>query len=219
MNLVTCRTYDELSIKAAKILQDKITDIILKKGKAIVALPGGRSVAGILQKLSPLAVDWSKVEIFMIDERIVPIESKDSNYKQTSNLFLHKVNAKAHPFFMERGIDYYNKEFQRVGAHFDVIVLGVGEDGHIAALFPHHPALRVKGKKYVTFQDSPKLPKERITASPDSIKDTDVVILLFSSSGKKKAYDSFMDKKVSIAECPAKIALFAKELVVLTEFS
>ncbi|MDO8656297.1 MAG: 6-phosphogluconolactonase, partial [Nanoarchaeota archaeon] len=181
--------------------------------------PGGRSVADLLQKLSPTDVDWSKVEIFMIDERVVSIDDTESNYKQAHDLFLSRVKAQRHPFLIEKGVEKYNYEFQSAGAHFDLIVLGVGEDGHIAALFPNHPALKIKGKKYIRFDDSPKLPKKRITASLDIIKDADVIFLLFVSAGKKKAYNLFVNKKTNETECPAKIALGAKEVFVFTEFS
>lgn len=219
MNHLSCQTYDELSSKAVALLIQKIKQGIARKGTCILALPGGRSVAGLLQKLSPQDVDWSKVEIFMIDERVVPIDDKESNYKQAYDLFLHRVKAKGHPFLMEKGLGHYNTEFERTGTHFDILVLGVGEDGHIAALFPGHPVLKVKGRKYIQLNDSPKPPKERITASPDMIRDAGTVILLFSSAGKKKANEQFLNQKISEIECPVKIALAAKEVYVLTEFS
>ena len=176
MDILSYRNYDELSSKAAALLVQKINKIITQKGKAVISIPGGRSVAGLLQKLSPQDVDWSKVEIFMIDERVVPIDDKESNFKQVYDLFLKRVNAKSHPFIIEKGVEDYNQQFQRVGAHFDIIVLGVGEDGHIAALFPGHEALKVKGKKYIQCNDSPKPPLQRITASSDVIKNADWLI-------------------------------------------
>jgi len=219
MHLNPCPNYEQLSAEAAALLIQKIKTVISTKGKAIIALPGGRSVAGLLQKLSPQDLDWSTVEIFMIDERVVPIDNKDSNYKQAYDLFLKRVTAKAHPFLIEKGVEEYNQEFQHAGAHFDIMVLGVGEDGHIAALFPGHPASKSKGKRYIQFDDSPKPPQERITASPDIIRDADTIILIFSSKGKKKAYDLFVNQKISETKCPAKIALKAKEVYVFAEFS
>ncbi len=219
MNLISCQTYEQLSLKAATLFVQELKKVISHQGNALIALPGGRSVAGLLQKLSPQDMDWSKVEIFMVDERMVSIDDKDSNYKQAYNLFLKKVNAKAHPFLIKEGVNQYNQEFLRVGAHFDIVVLGVGEDGHIAALFPHHLALKVKGKRYVQFDDSPKPPKERVTASPDIIKDAGFIILLFAGKEKKNAYEQFSNPKISIDQYPVKIALQSKELYVLTEFS
>ncbi len=219
MNLLSCQDYDELSAKASTLLVQKIKKIIAQKGKCILAISGGRSVAGLLQKLSSQDLDWSKVEIFMIDERVVPLDNKDSNYQQVQELFLKRVNVKAHPFLIEKGVEEYNQQFQRAGAHFDIIVLGAGEDGHVAALFPGHAVLKIKEKKYLQINDSPKPPKERITASPDIIRDADIIILIFSSAGKKKAYGLFIDQKISQEKCPAKIALGAKELFVFTEFS
>lgn len=219
MNIISCLNYKQLSTRAAALIVQELKKVISYKGKAVIALPGGRSVAGLFQKLSPQGLDWSKVEIFMIDERIVPIDNKESNFKQAYDLFLKRVSSKAHPFLMEKGVEHYNQEFLRAGSHFDIIVLGVGEDGHVAALFPGHPALKVKGKKYIQFNDSPKLPLERITASPDIIKDANVVILIFSSTAKSKAYEQFCNPKISINECPAKLVMEAQKVYVLTEFS
>lgn len=219
MNLISCITYEQLSTKAAALLVQELKKVISQKGKAVLALPGGRSVAGLLQKLSPADLDWSKVEIFMIDERVVPIDNKDSNYQQAHDLFLKRVKAKAHPFILEKGVEQYNREFLRAGAHFDIIVLGVGEEGHIAALFPGHSALEVRGKKFILINDSPKLPKERVTVSPDIIKDADFIILLFAGKEKKNAYEQFSNPKISLHQCPAKIALQAKNVYVLTAFS
>ena len=210
MNLISCPNYEQLSSKAATLLAQEIKKVLFKKKRAVIALPGGRSVAGLLQKLSPDDLDWSTVEIFMIDERVLPIDDKRSNFKQAQDLFLKRVKAKPHPFLMEKGVEHYHREFQRAGGHFDVVVLGVGEDGHVAALFPRHSALKVKGKKYIQFNDSPKAPQERITASPDMIKDAAVVILLFVSAAKKKAYEQFLNQKITETKCPAKIALAAK---------
>lgn len=219
MNVITCPTYEQLSSTAAALLVQEIKEIISAQGTAVIAFPGGRSVAGLLQKLSPTDLDWSKVEVFMIDERVVPRDDKESNFKQAQDFFLKRVNAKAHPFQMEKEVEHYNQEFQSAGAHFDIIVLGVGEEGHIAALFPGHPALKITGRKYITFSDSPKPPPERMSASPDIIKDADTVILLVSSVVKKKAYEQFSNPKITETECPAKIVLHAKKLYVLTDFS
>jgi len=94
----------------------------------------------------------------------------------------------------------------------------VGEEGHIAGLFPNHYLLDKKEKLYFFLNDAPKPPSQRITASPKIIKDANAVILLFVSESKKKAYENFMDKKISYKECPAKTALEAKEVYVFTAF-
>ncbi|MDO8655673.1 MAG: 6-phosphogluconolactonase, partial [Nanoarchaeota archaeon] len=78
MNLISCQNNDELSSKATALLITKINETIARKGTCVLAIPGGRSVADLLQKLSPTDVDWSKVEIFMIDERVVSIDDTES---------------------------------------------------------------------------------------------------------------------------------------------
>ena len=218
MKIIPCNSYEELSTKGKEILVRKLNEIIQKKGKALIALPGGRSVVGIFKELKKSDLDWSKIHIFMVDERMVSFDDTDSNYKQLHELLLKRINTNSYPFIVEKGIKEYNKQFQQQGAHFDIVVLGVGEDGHIAALFPDHPLLNKKEKTYFSLNNSPKLPSRRITASPAIIKDADMVILLFVSEAKKQAFQKFKVEKVTYKECPAKIALGAKDAYALKDF-
>jgi 6-phosphogluconolactonase len=218
LKLISCKNYEDLSLKASALIFRKLNDVIITKHNAVIAFPGGRSIVGILKELKNTKTDWSKVEIFLTDERMVPIDDKGSNYKLIKDTLLTEIKLKIHHFDLRTGIQDYNTQFQKVGGHFDVIVLGVGEDGHIASLFPNHTALHEKGKKYLSIRDSPKPPPQRITASPEMIQDAGIIFLLFVSESKKKAYDKFMNRKMSYKDCPAKIALEAKEVYVLKDF-
>lgn len=218
MKVIGGKNYQELSTAAAKLLIQKLKETISQKGKAVLALSGGRSVAGFLKSLNEEDLKWNKVDIFLIDERVVPLDDKESNYKSIKENLLTKMKPKIHPFDLNKGLQEYNQQFQKAGAHFDLVVLGVGEDGHIASLFPHHKALTEKDKRYIEINGAPKLPPKRITASPEMIKDADTVILLFVSEAKKKAYENFRNEKIFPQECPAKIALGTKEVYVLKDF-
>lgn len=218
METINCKSYEELSVKSAELIFKNIKTVISQKGKAVLALPGGRSIVGVLKELKNKKVDWSKVEIFLTDERVVPIEDKESNYKLIMENLNSKIGPKIHPFDLNKRIKDYNQQFQQAGGHFDLIVLGVGEDGHIASLFPHHPVLEVKEKKYLEINNASKPPLRRITASPEIIKDANVVILLFVSKEKKKAYQNFRNTKIFLKECPAKIALETQEMYAMKDF-
>ena len=216
MDILSYRNYDELSSKAAALLVQKINKIITQKGKAVISIPGGRSVAGLLQKLSPQDVDWSKVEIFMIDERVVPIDDKESNFKQVYDLFLKRVNAKSHPFIIEKGVEDYNQQFQRVGAHFDIIVLGVGEDGHIASLFPGHSTMRSGELGFGIEPLSPKAPNERLTVLPQSIRQSNTMLLFAVGESKQMAYTLFLTAKDD-KMCPALLVHQVRKGFVFTD--
>jgi len=80
MQLIT-NSKENIEIKAASLIKQKI-EILLKSQKFVsFAVPGGRSVLGVFDKLKNEKIDWKKVHFFMIDERLVPLESEESNFK------------------------------------------------------------------------------------------------------------------------------------------
>ena len=212
-----CSFYNEMSRKAAELI---VKEISSAKKQFSLAIPGGRSVQGLLTELSMLKMSWASVNVFMTDERLLPLTEHESNYWQAKELFFSKANSvHAFPFEMEKGIAEYNRKFLSVtGGKLDLLVLGVGEDGHVASLFPGDEVMNTDANAYVEIHDAPKGPSERISLSPKAIVEGKAVLLLFASDSKKKAYDKFLDEKVSVAECPAKIALKAQRVFVLTVF-
>lgn len=226
------------------LVQDDISDISKQASKAILdyaarikdkehivlALPGGRSVKGIYEELSksknPI---WSKIHIFLIDERAVPITDAESNFRLIKESFADKLikegilsKSNLHPFIKSdtaQNIDTqrYTAELERYGGMFDIALVASGEDGHIAALFPGHKTLSAPGKKYIYINDSPKPPAERVTSSIELISGAGLLLTVFIGETKRKAYDSFNDEKISILDCPAKIARKTKNSIVYTD--
>lgn len=123
---------------------------IRHKGRFTVALSGGSTPNAIYQKLSmlPDRLDWSKVWLFWSDERSAPPTHPDSNYHMAMQNGLAKLPCK-HIFRMKADLDiheearnYENFLKQHLGPElFDLVMLGVGEDGHTASLFPNTAAL------------------------------------------------------------------------------
>jgi 6-phosphogluconolactonase len=107
---------------------------------------GGRTAALVYENLADAAIDWAGIEIFFSDERCVPPTDDDSNYKMVKE----KLFAAAEPGEVFRirgedpphvGADAYNDELARIEGGFDLMMLGMGAEGHIGALFPNSPAL------------------------------------------------------------------------------
>ncbi len=214
---IHCKNYGELSRKAAKKIFECIT---AAKQEFVMAIPGGESVKGLLKELAKQKADWKKVHVFMTDERMVPLDDRQSNYYQAKKLWFSKAKGiHDYPFTDRKGVEEYTKELEvACGAKLDLVVLGVGEDGHIASLFPRHLALIDMEQGYLTVWDAPKRPTERISLTPKTIGEANCVILLFASTEKKEAYSMLFDDKVNYIGCPAKIALDAKKLFVYTVF-
>lgn len=200
----------------------------------VVGLCGGRSVVGLLGALQAESVNQprdllGRIQFFMVDERLVPLTDDQSNYGGLKRLLFDNlveqgvISAKQlHPFVTDTakndfGCSSYREELRTVGGKFTVVVLGVGEDGHIAGLFPHHPALAEKGEAFVHFHDSPKPPADRMSASPALITSAELSVILALGEGKRAAWTAFNNSGVAVEACPSKLALKAKECVVVTD--
>lgn len=199
-----------------------------------IALPGGRSVVGLLEALGAQADTlsqeiWKRIHFFMTDERLVPLSDPDSNFKLLrEKLFQQLLDSKRivetqlHPVDCTRGtvaevISSYTKELQSVGGKYAVGVLGVGEDAHVGALFPNHHSVRELAGSFLAMTDSPKPPPHRFTSSRSLLERSDMLVALFIGEGKREAYARFKDPNRSIEECPAKILLKAKQSIAGTD--
>ncbi len=224
MQTIACRTIEELGATAARIVAEKLQETIARKGKALLAIPGGRSVAGILRELVKEDLPWQNIHIFWADERKVPLHDEESNYALAAPFLDELVKKKVlpkeniHPYDYRRSAEGYSRELVKHGGRFDVALLSAGEDGHIASLFPKHDSFYEPSPAYIDVRNAPKLPAERISASKGLIQSAGAIVLLFAGKEKKKAYGKFMDEHVSEEECPAKMVKKVREAYILTYF-
>jgi 6-phosphogluconolactonase len=219
---------DKLKVdqEAARIIIRSVSEIIKKKEICILAIPGGKSVSGIFKLIKETQeIPWGKVHIFMVDERMVSINDDNSNFKLANDTFIGELthNGKlpkqnVHPFKVEQGIESYQKELERLGGKYDIILLSAGEDGHVGALFSNHHSIRDKSPFFITMDDSPKPPPERMTSSRLLLEKADTAILLFYGEGKKEAYKKFRDEKVTIEDLPTKLVKNIKNSFVISSF-
>jgi 6-phosphogluconolactonase len=147
---------------------------ILARGQFSCALTGGSAAKAIYGRIAEEKLDWSRVHIFWGDERMVPRDHADSNYKLAHDTLLSKIAipaANLHAMPTEKdGSDGraagYLEEMKRVlgpGAALDLVHLGMGPDGHICSLFPGHRLLDEKKAWVAPIHDSPKPPPDRYT--------------------------------------------------------
>ncbi|KVI04640.1 probable 6-phosphogluconolactonase 4, chloroplastic isoform X1 [Cynara cardunculus var. scolymus] len=198
---------EALSVSLAKYIADLSEKFIKQKGSFTVVVSGG-SLIKSLRKLveAPYvdSIDWSKWHMFWVDERVVPKDHPDSNYLLAFDSFLSKVPIPPGNIYAindalsaEGAADDYEtciKHMVHNGVistseasgipKFDLMLLGMGPDGHVASLFPGHPLLQEKSKWVAFIKESPKPPPERITFTFPVINSSANVVLVVAGAGK-----------------------------------
>ncbi|KAI9595975.1 6-phosphogluconolactonase [Syncephalis fuscata] len=158
-------------------------DAIKRHDRFTIAISGGSlpsQLRGLLEPTIRDQMDWSRWHVFLADERLVPLDHEDSNYRLIKEHLLDHVPIPASQVYPvnadllsnpEEAADDYMDTLKRVFAHkdsvkvpvFDLILLGMGPDGHTCSLFPEHALLKEHVAWVASLTDSPKMPPQRIT--------------------------------------------------------
>jgi 6-phosphogluconolactonase len=155
-----------------------------------MALSGGETARACYERLAEVAgtqIDWWKVDIYWGDERCVPHDHEDSNYRLAREALLDRIGAANATHLMRCAeVDAYQLRIGDLG-RFDLIHLGLGKDGHTASLFPESPALDADPGRLVTLNTDPlgNNPYERMTLTFAGIARARLV--LFTVMGREKA--------------------------------
>ncbi|GAB2683395.1 6-phosphogluconolactonase [Saccharopolyspora gloriosae] len=206
--VVVHRDGEVLAAAAAARLITRIVDAQASHGTASVVLTGGRTGIGVLDqvRLSPArdAVDWANVDVYWGDERFLPDGDPDRNETQARSALLDHVGvdpARVHPMAPSDG--KFGEDADAAAAHyaellattadpaadfpaprFDVVLLGVGEEGHTASLFPATPYVREAQRAVVGVHDCPKPPPTRISLTLPTIRSAVEVWLMTTGAAK-----------------------------------
>jgi len=201
---------EDLAVSLAKYTAELSDKFTIGKGAFTVVLSGGSLIKALRKLTEPPyleSVDWSKWHIFWVDERVVKKDHPDSNYKLALDGFLSKVPIPPNQIYAindtlsaeSAAEDYEQTLKQLVWAktiptvqstglpRFDLMLLGMGPDGHVASLFPGHPLLNENQKWVASIKDSPKPPPERITFTFPIINASAYVAMVVTGSGKAGA--------------------------------
>lgn len=179
-----------------------------RHGRASLALSGGSTPRPTYERLATSSrIDWSRVDVYFADERCVPPEHADSNYRMVHEALTAHVAAKVYRMEGERA--------NRVAAAkayaallppvLDVVILGMGPDGHTASLFPGHAALR-SSERVLFIANSPKPPPERLTIGADVIRTARTVVMLVTGNDKSAMLKRARQPATSIDDVPAALA-------------
>ncbi|WP_228984260.1 6-phosphogluconolactonase [Streptomyces sp. DH12] len=209
--LVVHRDKELMAQAAAARLITRIVDAQADRGTASVVLTGGRNGNGLLAALRSApardAVDWSRLDLWWGDERFLPEGDPDRNDTQARAALLDSVPldpARVHTMPVSGGVHgtdvdaaaaaYAEELAAAVGPDetgavpvFDVLMLGVGPDTHVASLFPEHPAVRETERTVVGVHGAPKPPPTRISLTLPAIRSAREVWLLAAGEDKAQA--------------------------------
>jgi 6-phosphogluconolactonase len=206
-SLTTCADAEAAARRAAGEISRRLQSARRERGAAHLALSGGTTPARAYELLARELEDWQDIAVWFADERCVGPEDEESNYKLARETLLdaaarlderlvHRVEGELGP---ERGAERYasalreHAPLQEGVAVLDVIVLGIGPDGHVASLFPGAPTLDVQAPELcLGVHDSPKPPPERITLTLPVLRAARRCVLLATGSGKADAVDAML---------------------------
>jgi len=166
---------------------------IKERGRFLLVLAGGSSPCGVYQRLREAAADWTNWHIFFGDERCLPADDPERNSKMAFDAWLSHVPippGQIHVMPAELGAEAaaaaYNAVLSGIG-EFDLVLLGLGEDGHTASLFPGHALDRQPMLAAMPVFHAPKPPSERVSLSAARLSQTRQVIFLVAGEGKRHA--------------------------------
>jgi 6-phosphogluconolactonase len=212
---------EALAVGVASQVVRLAAQAIVKRKRFYIALSGGSlmTILGPSLAAEPLRdkVDWSGWHIFWVDERYVPPTSPESNYGLAYQQLFRHVNIpfnQIHPLDSKLGASEaaeayeatLNKVFQpRAGRipRFDLILLGIGEDGHIASLFPNHPLLSERQHWVAAIFDAPKPPPVRVTLTLPVINNARHIVFVAAGDGKKAILSEILGPGIHRRNLPA----------------
>ena len=179
-----------------KLISDRLNSSIENIGSGSLVLSGGTSPISIYEELSNIDISWSKVFLTLVDDRLVDPDHKDSNQKLLHNHFI-KNKAKNINFFPLTENFLSNTEFKKP---FDITLLGMGEDGHFASLFPdminQYEAFDLNASPKILItppQGNPLIP--RITMNLSLIMESLNIILLVKGKAKQNIFEKAKKEK------------------------
>jgi 6-phosphogluconolactonase len=160
-------------------------------GRSIV-LTGGRTPEQAYERAAALAPDWSRVELWWGDERCVPPDDESSNFGMAKRALLDRLERPplaVHRIEGELGKDEGADEFeQELGSTaLDLVLLGIGPDGHIASLFPGKAALEVTDRRAVGTEPGLDPWVDRITLTLPALRDAEEILFVVSGEAKADA--------------------------------
>ena len=212
--MLTQQLYDDragASQAAAAFLSNQLSQAVLERGKALCALSGGTSPIVAYNKLRDRNLPWEHIKVTLTDERLVPVTHPDSNAGMLLRELLIGDASAANFISLYRGTHLFpqtESDLRSLSKPYDVVLLGMGEDGHVASLFPNAPGLAEKLQSTNASELAVTTHQEavRITLTPHELLNARHIALLFFGSAKRDVYDKALAGD-DVVELPVRFVL------------
>lgn len=190
----------------ARFVATRLQEGVSQRGQALLVVSGGSTPVPFFQALAPMAIDWPKVSITLADERWVPPDHADSNERLVRAHLLqglaghaHFVPLKTADAVAAHGVSELEAALQALPWPADVVVLGMGSDGHTASLFPGSAQLgearddgRMARCLAVSAPPLPNVPVDRVSLSKRALLDTRQVVIHITGPSKRQLLEQSM---------------------------
>jgi 6-phosphogluconolactonase len=209
-------------------VSEQATEAKARRGLFAMALPGGSVGTHGFPALATVPFDWSVTHVFWADERAVPPSSPDSNFALAESLWLGASTA--HPSSVHRmpaddhdltaaAADYTDEIARTLGAapRFDLVLLGVGPDGHVASLFPGHASVSEQQQLVVPIFDAPKPPPRRLTLTLPLLTGATRVVVMALGESKAAVMHEALTRSDSLLPVSLVLQRAARSLVLLDD--
>jgi 6-phosphogluconolactonase len=204
---------------SAKMIQGAIKAILLEKGICNIFLSGGRSAESLYSAWNQLPEFrlLSGVYIYFCDERCVPKHDSQSNYQLAFSTLFHSLIPNGYRVFR---IETEDPDIEAAALKYadllpstiDLAIFGVGEDGHIASIFPLNPSIHESSKLALPVI-SPKAPFQRISITPLAIKKIDKIFILVNGASKSMVLKQAVEDPYNTYEYPVRLLIHGTWLI------
>jgi 6-phosphogluconolactonase len=182
-----------------KLIEVASIKALEEKNEFHIVLSGGETPIALYSALVNLKTDWGKWHFWFSDERCLEENASELNYTLVYNQLLkyipfnpmniHKINSFLGP---NLAACEYSRSLKNAPV-FDLVILGIGFDGHTASLFPKNQSIEVEYDDAIAVYNSPKFPSERVSMSIDRLSKAEIVIFL-AQENKKEIIENFLKK-------------------------
>lgn len=213
--LIVVEDEEEFIARAAEIVRQEVIRSVGAHGNCRLGLSGGSTPAAIHRRLVEAQethpLPWDRVTFVFGDERCVAPDHEDSNYRMARETLLDPLGiAPSRVHRMEAEADDAEAKAkayeEAVREPLDLLMLGMGEDGHTASLFPGSALVNERQRRVVLVENSPKPPPRRLTITPRVIEEAREILVLTRGDGKAEALARALDGRSPVSKAPVGLA-------------